>query len=82
RGADILICEGTYPDDASVAGAFDRPHLTAFESGRLARDAGAKAFVLTHLWHSVGYDHYLEAATEGYEGKVVLATPGIKLVAR
>lgn len=77
-GADILICEGTYPDQQSIDGTGpDRPHLTAFEAGELARNAGVTEFVLTHLWATAGFDRYLGAATAGYRVQVTLARPGV-----
>jgi ribonuclease BN (tRNA processing enzyme) len=78
EGADILICEGTFPDLEEVADMVDRPHLSAFEAGEIARDARAKEFILTHLWSTPDPMHYLEAATEGYGGQVTLARPGVK----
>jgi ribonuclease BN (tRNA processing enzyme) len=79
EGADILICEGTYPDDASTPDTTDRLHLSAWEAGAIARDAGAREFVLTHVWASMGIDRYLEAATAGFGRQVTLGRPGVKV---
>ena len=45
-GADLLLAEATLPEP--YAGA--APHMTASQAGELARDAGARALVLTHVW--------------------------------
>lgn len=48
RGADLLICESTYLwEDRDIARQFG--HLCARQAAELARDAGAKALILTHL---------------------------------
>lgn len=48
RGVDLLVCEATYlKQDEEMARHFG--HLTAGEAGWLAREAGARALVLTHL---------------------------------
>jgi ribonuclease BN (tRNA processing enzyme) len=77
--ADILICEGTYPTNADAPNTDDRPHLSAFEAGQIARDAGVREFVLTHLWSTAGFDRYLDSATEAFGGQVTLARPGVKV---
>ncbi len=45
-GADLILAEATLPE--SFAGV--SPHLTPTQAGQLARDAGAKSLVLTHVW--------------------------------
>lgn len=48
RGADALVIEATYLDvEAEMAREFG--HLTAAQAARLARDAGVKQLLLTHL---------------------------------
>jgi ribonuclease Z len=47
-GVDLLVCESTFLDrDRELAGRFG--HLTAYQAGVLARDAGARRLVLTHF---------------------------------
>ena len=48
RGADTLVIEATYLDRERNL-ARDYGHLTASQAGELARSAGVKALVLTHL---------------------------------
>jgi ribonuclease BN (tRNA processing enzyme) len=79
RDADILICEGAYVDHAEVADVVERPHLSAYEAGTIAREAGARQLILTHYWASLGPENYVKAAEEGYQGKVTLAEPGVTL---
>lgn len=49
HGVDLLICEGTYGDDADAAKAIANRHMTFSEAATLAADAGAKALWLTHF---------------------------------
>jgi ribonuclease BN (tRNA processing enzyme) len=79
KGADILVCEGTYPTTASVPDTPDRPHLSAHEAGLLARDAGAREFILTHLWATAGFDIYVQEATEAFGAQITLARPGVRV---
>ena len=49
QGVDLLIAEGTYGDDADVAKAEERGHMTFRESATLAKDCGAGALWITHF---------------------------------
>jgi ribonuclease Z len=46
---DLLICEGTYGDDADTPKAIENGHMTFREAATLARDANAGALWLTHF---------------------------------
>lgn len=78
-GADILICEGTYPSYRDVADLTGRPHLSALEAGQIARDAGVTHFVLTHLWATAGFDRYQSEAETGAGAPIKLAEPGLQI---
>lgn len=61
--ADLLVCEATFLErDAALAAAY--AHLTARQAATLARDAGARRLVLTHLSQRYpdGDGHLAEAA--------------------
>jgi ribonuclease BN (tRNA processing enzyme) len=82
RDADIFIGEGTVLDDSDVEGITDRPHISAFEAGTIAREAGVDQFVLTHYWADLGPERYLKAAEKAFRGPVILAKPGVTVEAR
>jgi len=49
RGADLLICEGTYGDDEDQPRAVERKHMTFAEAAQLARAAEVRQLLLTHF---------------------------------
>jgi ribonuclease Z len=64
RGIDLLVCEGTYGDQADLPKAIERGHMTFREAATLARDAGAGALWLTHFSPALERpDAYLPEAT-------------------
>ncbi|MBN1905542.1 MAG: ribonuclease Z [Deltaproteobacteria bacterium] len=70
RGADQLFIEAAFlAQDSSIAK--EKYHLTAAESGRIAREAGAKKFTLFHF--SPRYSHMekdiTNEAMEAYKGR-------------
>ncbi len=53
RGADTLVIESTYlQEEADIAQAYG--HLTATHGARLARDAGVRQLILTHISRRYG----------------------------
>jgi ribonuclease Z len=78
-GADLLVHDSTF-GDAEEARARETMHSTAREAARMAREAGARRLVLTHL--STRYDHSPEAllaqAREEYP-QVEVAFDGLTL---
>jgi ribonuclease Z len=48
-GADVLVCEGTFGDDADQPRAVERRHMTFREAAELAHAAKAKQLLLTHF---------------------------------
>lgn len=53
-GADLLICEGMYGDEARRAGMLEKKHMLFSDSARLARLAGARRLWLTHFSPALG----------------------------
>jgi ribonuclease Z len=80
RDADLLVHEATF-GDAEEARARETMHSTAREAARVAREAGARRLVLTHL--STRYDQdpspLLEQATAEYQGDLLVAHDGMGL---
>ena len=78
RGADLLVHEATF-GDSEQARAVETTHSTAREAARVAREAGARRLVLTHL--STRYDAdpspLLAQATEEFAGDVEVARDGL-----
>jgi ribonuclease BN (tRNA processing enzyme) len=73
-GADLLILEATYEDEAGAAAA--QGHMTALQAGELAARAGAGHLVLTHLLP--GSRERLRAlAADAFDGPVELAREGL-----
>ena len=72
-GADVLLAEATY-QGASAEKPWPH-HLTAGEAGQLARAAGARKLVLTHIWPEFDPDRSLWEAGEEFGGDVALAVP-------
>ncbi len=66
-GVDLLVCEGTYGDDADAPKALRNTHMTFREAATLARDAGVGALWLTHFSPAVEVPaRYLENARTIY----------------
>jgi ribonuclease Z len=79
RGADLLVHEATF-GDAEAPRALETLHSTAREAGRIARKAGARSLVLTHL--STRYDQDpspLVAQAREEFGEVSVAHDGLVL---
>lgn len=73
RGADLLLAEAGFVDGvANPVGV----HLTATQTGELARDADVGRLVVTHVapWHDAGAQ--ARAAGEAFGGPTDLARPG------
>lgn len=76
QGVDLLVCEGTYGDDADAEKAVEKRHMTFREAATIAREAGAGALWLTHFgagmrdpeaWAKNARDVF-PAAAIGFEG--------------
>ena len=77
EGAEILMAESTLlvpePDPD------DRGHLTPFEAGEHARDAGVGRLILTHISDEVDPEWAVSNAAEAFTGSIEVATEGMKL---
>jgi ribonuclease BN (tRNA processing enzyme) len=72
RGADVLLCESTWTDGP------DRPpgvHLSGRQAGRIAREAGAKRLLLTHVPAWADAPALLAEARGEYTGPAELVVP-------
>jgi ribonuclease BN (tRNA processing enzyme) len=69
-GADLLLAEATLPEP--FAGA--APHMTASQAGELARIAGARSLVLTHVWPTNDRELMAGVASQAFGGPVVVAS--------
>jgi ribonuclease Z len=80
RGADVLVHDCTFGDNEQ-ARAEETKHTTAREAARVAREAGVRRLVLTHL--STRYDRewgaLVEQAREEYQGPLDVASDGMVL---
>lgn len=74
EGADLFLCEATYQGEPGVA---EYPHhLTATEAGSIARAAGAKQLMLTHLPPHLDPARSVTEAEAAFDRPVRLAVPG------
>ncbi|WP_370624999.1 MBL fold metallo-hydrolase [Corynebacterium sp. TAE3-ERU12] len=74
QGADLLLAEATWCGSAEgpVAGM----HISGFEAGRAAREAGVRELVLTHIPPYNDKEAALAAARSEFDGPVSLAYCG------
>lgn len=72
EGVDLLIAEATLPAPEPD----QRVHMSAAETGRLAREAGAKRLVLTHISDELDVERARRSASESYGAEVEVAREG------
>jgi ribonuclease BN (tRNA processing enzyme) len=71
-GLDMALCEASLEPDASGS----MPHLTAAEAGTMAREAGVRRLILTHLQPGVDVERARELASGTFGAPVELAVEG------
>lgn len=78
KDADLLVHESTFSDDEQER-ALETRHSTAREAARVAREAGARRLILTHLSsrHDTDPSKLLTQAREEYKGPVEVAHDGL-----
>lgn len=72
-GLDLALVESTYPTDAEAQGVL---HLSAAQAGAMARVAGARNLVLTHLWPPSDPELHEVNATAAFGCPVQVASVG------
>jgi ribonuclease BN (tRNA processing enzyme) len=76
-GADVLLAEASVPWQLPADDA--RYLSTARQAGQLAGQAGAGVLVLTHLFPGTDRDAAIQAASQGYDGAITVASGGLVL---
>jgi ribonuclease BN (tRNA processing enzyme) len=74
RGADTLLIECAFPDDAPVPG-----HLTPSGAASIAREAGVKRVILTHIYPVTDVLDLVSEVGNGFDGEVIVAEDGLTL---
>jgi len=74
RGADTLLIECSFPDEAPVPG-----HLTPSGVARIASEAGAKRVVLTHIYPAADRLDLVSEVNRGFDGEILVAEDGLTL---
>ena len=74
RDADLFLAEATYVDEVPADSAASMS--SASSAGRDAAAAGVGALVLTHLQPGTASADSVAAATDGFAGPVMVASPG------
>ncbi|KAB8195713.1 ribonuclease Z [Nonomuraea phyllanthi] len=80
-GVDLLVIESTFLSTESAL-AKEYGHLTAFEAGLVAADAGVRRLVLTHFSERYGFGDepaFVAEVRRHYDGEVVLARDLMKI---
>jgi ribonuclease BN (tRNA processing enzyme) len=76
-GADLLLCEATFQGEPEGAGW--PYHLSAAGAGVLAREAGARRLLLTHLSPMLDPERSVAEAAAVFGGPVEWAAPGLEV---
>lgn len=76
-GVHVFLCEAALQGERDDGGEIR--HLTAFEAGQIARDAGVEELVLTHIPPYLDVSVSVEQAESVFGKPVRLAVPGTKI---
>lgn len=76
QGVDLLLAECTLLKQHAGEPV---AHLTTVQVGQIAKAAGVKQVVLTHLWPHFNRDQILAEVQEVYKGPVSLATENLEI---
>jgi ribonuclease BN (tRNA processing enzyme) len=72
RGADTLLIECSFPDEAPVPG-----HLTPSGAARIASESGVRRVVLTHIYPAADTLDLVSEVSRAFDGEVILAEDGL-----
>jgi len=75
KDADVLVIECSFPDEESKV----KGHLTPREVGKIAKEAGVKKLVITHLYPICDEVDVIGALKDKYKGEVVIAEDLLEL---
>jgi ribonuclease BN (tRNA processing enzyme) len=76
-GADLLLCEATFQGEQHAGGW--PYHLSAAGAGALAREAGVRRLLLTHLGPMLEPERSVAEAAAVFGGPVEWAAPGLEV---
>jgi len=77
-GSHVMVAEGTNTRGSQEPYG-SRGHMTPAEAGALARQAGTRTLLLSHIWAEDDPFQAVREASEMFGGPVDLATPGLRL---
>src|SRR5215203_5178629 len=72
RGADALLIECSFPEEAPVPG-----HLTPSGVARIASEAGVRRVILTHIYPAADNPALPSEVAKGYDGEILVAEDGL-----
>jgi ribonuclease BN (tRNA processing enzyme) len=75
QGADLLICESSFPDELKAEG-----HLTPSLAGEIAKRAQVKKLVLTHLYPQCDRVDLRKQCRKTYDGSLLVAEDLMRIV--
>jgi ribonuclease BN (tRNA processing enzyme) len=77
RGADVLLAEATWIEVPAWGG--DPVHMTASQTGQVARQAEVRQLVITHVWPTNPKETVEQRAAEAFGQSVTLAVEGMRI---